>query len=126
MIKRFLAFLLSIHWLCAITQPQTPVVKSPYESFNLGVDFTPVIGTDGLTITHIYATMIGTQTDVTSSMIAASPAPGILTGTDIVSFRIQGGAVQQRYLLDVQVSDNLNGSLYDGQINLSVVSASGH
>jgi hypothetical protein len=102
------------------------VHKTPAEAFNLGVDFTQVIGQDGLAVVGVVATDQMTGADVTAAMVASSPAPAPLAGTDKVMFRVQGGQNSQNVLIGVRAMDLTTGEIYEGQITVLVVSGTGH
>lgn len=96
------------------------VNKTAFESFNLSVDFTQVIGNDGLSIVAVKSFLQPAGTETTSQIIATDPAPLVSPGTDVVVFRVQGGSKNQVHLVDVQVVDNVNGQQFEGQIRVTV------
>ena len=55
--------------------------KTPYEQFDCSVDFTPVIGSGGATLLSVTSVNLQTGADSSSTIIAASPAPGVVPGT---------------------------------------------
>jgi hypothetical protein len=114
-----LALLLAAALGCTSTMT---VTKTPFEAFNIGMDFTGQIGTDGMTLVAVVATNAITRADATAAIIAASPAPSIVPSTDQVTFRVQGGSNGQRFILGVRVSDNTTGELFEGEITLLVES----
>jgi hypothetical protein len=115
--------------LLMLALPSSPanlltIQKTAYESFNCGVDFTQVIGGDGTTLVSVTAVSGAAGaggSDSTSAIIASSPVPDVVGSTDVVSFRVQGGAAQQTYTISVKVMDNVSGELYEGQITLKVL-----
>jgi hypothetical protein len=84
------------------------------------MDFTQVIGTDGMTLSSVTAVTSTTNVDVSSMIIAASPVPAVVPSTDKVAFRIQGGAVNSTYRVSAKVVDAVNGQQYEGQILLTI------
>lgn len=96
------------------------VQKTTYEVFNLGVDFTAVIGAHGTTLVSVTALSTSTQQDVTSQIIASSPVPGVVGSTDVVSFRVRNGAARQTYAISVKVADTVTGEQYEGVVNLVI------
>jgi len=102
------------------------ITKTPYEAFTCGVDFAQVIGSDGMTLLAVVATDPVTGTDVTSTYIAASPAPAIVPATSKVAFRVQGGANNKRAVIGVRVQDSTTGDIFEGQITLQISSGTGH
>jgi hypothetical protein len=96
------------------------ITKTPYEAFTITMDFTQVIGTDGMTLSSVTAVTSTTNVDVSSMIIAASPVPAVVPSTDKVAFRIQGGAVNSTYRVSAKVVDAVNGQQYEGQILLTI------
>jgi len=121
--------------------PQLPsaslgtIYKTPLESFNAAVNFASVASADGITLISATATNTLNGANVTSSIIAASPAPAVATSITVngasqsgqfVTVRLQGGSNNQRVLVDVLVADNVTGELFDGQFILLISSGTGH
>lgn len=111
------------------------VTKTPIESFNLGADFSAVSGADGITLVSVIATDIKTGGDVTSNIVAVSPAPVVSTAITVngqvrtgqfLVVRVQGGTNQQRVLLGLRVSDNVTGEIFEAQITLLINSGLVH
>jgi len=96
------------------------VSKTPFESFNCSVDFTPVVGTDGITLLGVVSTNLGTNDDSSAIIIANSPAPAVVGSTDVVVFRVQGGYNRQTHLIGVRVRDNVTLEIFEGQITLVI------
>lgn len=96
------------------------VSKTAFESFNLSVDFTQVIGADGMTLNGVTAVNAANHQSSTTQIIAPSPSPSITPSTDVVVFRVQGGVLSQTHLISVEVTDATNGSQYEGQIILTI------
>lgn len=117
--KKILAAALLI-WLPAEPASLLSIQKTPYEAFNCSIDFTQVIGADGLTINAVVSTDLNSGADTTATVIAASPAPAIQG--DTVIFRVQGGANGQSHLVGVRVTDNVTGEQFEGQITVKIYS----
>lgn len=96
------------------------VYKTSVERFDLGVDFTPVIGSDGTTLVQVISINTATNQSSTAQIIAASPAPSV--SGNIVSFRVQGGTVGQVHKIYVQAQDTSTSAVYEGQITLTITS----
>lgn len=98
------------------------VNKTAFESFTCSMDFTQVIGSDGLTIVSVTATNIKTGANTTAIVISTSPAPSVLPGTDKVAFRVQSGTVGDTHQISVKISDNSNGQQFEGNMQLTIAS----
>lgn len=111
------------------------VTKTPIETFDIGVDFAKPAGAHAITLVAVVATDISTGTNVTSTLIASSPAPAVYsavtvagverTGKFIVA-RLQGGANNQRVLVGMRAQDAVTGAIYEGQITVQVSSGLAH
>ena len=94
------------------------VTKTSYESFDCSVDFTQVIGADAMTLSSVTAT--SKAGDATATVIASSPAPAIMAGTAIVTYRVQGGQPGTLYRVSVKVIDATNGAQWEGVMLLQI------
>lgn len=110
------------------------IVKTPAEARNAGVNFL-VASADGISLVSVKATDLVTGADVTSSLIAASPAPiaatsvtvnGVTQTGQFVVFRLQNGTNNQRVLVDVLVTDNVTGETFDGQLTVLIQAGALH
>ena len=119
--KQALVFILCVGLLMAESVFPNGIMKTPYEAFDLQVDFTPVIGTDGVTLVSVTAANVANGQDSTSQMIAASPIPAVVGSTDVVGFRVQGGVVNQTHSVSVKITDTATGAKYEGTLLVRVV-----
>jgi hypothetical protein len=114
--RRVLVILAALSVLSAQSvTPSAPLVKTPFETFPVSLDFSPVTGSDSLSI---YAVVATNNSQPAPTVIAASPPPAII-GTQAV-FWVQNGAIGQPYLLGVQVVDTTTGAHYEGDIQMVV------
>lgn len=111
------------------------VIKTPSEIFTVAVDFSQVVGGDGISLLGVTATNTVTGGDVTSAIVAASPAPAISSAVTIngvvqtctcAVVRVQGGVNNEQILLDFNVQDLITGERRDGQVTLLVSTGLGH
>ena len=117
--KRFSFFILVALMLSSMSaEVVLSITKTPFEAFTCSMDFTPVIGTDGITLISVTAT---NGLDATSVIIASSPAPAIIPSTDKISFRIQGGRAGETYIVSVKVADSMTGDKFEGNVNVAVI-----
>ena len=96
------------------------VTKTPYESFTCSIDFTALAGSDGIVLDAVIATNVQTGADATPVIVAASPVPAVVGSSDVVAFRVQGGANGQSYLIGARVADAMTGERFEGQITLVI------
>lgn len=92
--------------------------KTPYEAFKVTVDFSSVVTTGQLAVAAVYATDSSTGLNITSQVIAASPAP-VVSGTGVV-FQVQAGALGQICMIGVQVTNTNTGELFEGDVTLVI------
>lgn len=132
--KRLIGLLIAAG-VCATPASLLTIYKTPFEAFNAAVDFSQVTGADGISLVAVTATNTASGADLTSTIIAASPAPAVASAVTIngqsqactcVIIRVQGGSNNQRVLLDFQVQDNVTGERRDGQVALLVSSGLAH
>ena len=131
--KKLIALLIIGQLLFAVTQGG-PIKKTPTESFNVATNFSLVASVDTVTLQYIKATDTRTHQDVTSTFVATAPAPGVFTTITVngvsqtgmfVVFRLQGGSSLQQTLVDVVVTDNVTGEVFDAQFLVQVSSGLG-
>ena len=79
--------------------------KTPLESQLIQMDFSQVIGTNGITLVSVTATNEASGADATVIFIATTPAPTILSGTSKVVLGVRGGVAGQTYRVHVLVQD---------------------
>lgn len=94
--------------------------KTSYETFDCSVDFTQVIGMDGLTLQSVTAKNAMSGLDTTGLIVAASPAPAVISMTDQVGFRVKGGVTLQTYYISIKVRDSMNGAEWEGIATLTI------
>jgi hypothetical protein len=94
--------------------------KTPYERVNVLVGFGNVVGTDTITIDAIKVINRQTRADVSSTIVASSPAPGVLPGSPQVGFTITAGSDGQQYVIAVRVNDTTTGEKFEGDLILTV------
>jgi hypothetical protein len=108
----------------------TPNESGVWTGSTSGAVFTPTSVPEPVT-----ATLLTNNTDVSSTFVASSPAPQVATSVTIngvatpgqyVIFRLQGGTNNQRAVLNINVTDNVTGELWTGQITVYVISGTGH
>jgi hypothetical protein len=94
-----------------------PTNKTPFEEVNRSVDFSAlVLPNSTLSLVSVTATD-SSGDDVTSAIIATSPAPSI-TG-NVVTFRLIGGTANSWYFVSTKVEDQ-TGQEFEGVIILTV------
>ena len=91
-----------------------PLYKTPTEQLTCYMDFSQVVGADGTTFQSIQIVNSATQQDSTASILASSPIPAVLPGTNKVVYRVQGGNVGDSYNVSVFVADSTTGDVYQG------------
>lgn len=96
------------------------ITKTQYEEFNYSFNFDAEIGTNGMTLDSVVATDIKNRTVATAQVVAASPAPAIVSGTSKVVVRLQRGTPGLTYRIGVRVIDATTGERWEGEILLKI------
>lgn len=95
--------------------------KTASEVINLSFDFANRAA-NGITVVSVTAVNVNKNTDASSQIISASPAPSVISQTEKVFFQVKGGAVGDRYNLSIKVSKTDTAELLEGNVSLSIVS----
>lgn len=96
------------------------ITKTVYEKFGCYIDFANLLQAgETLTLGSVKATDVYTGADVSSTVIAATPAPGI-SGTK-VTFWVQAGTAGHTYAISAQVTAS-GGEALEGDLGLEVAS----
>lgn len=101
-------------------QPLVVIIKTPYDKYLCGVDFTPDIGTDTFTLVSVTSENAATKLNSTSTIISQSPAPAIVSMTDQVVFMVQNGQPGETHNISVRVLDTTTMARYEGQMTLKI------
>jgi hypothetical protein len=118
--KLLAALLISLALLTPLDARQVLALnKTPYEIFDISVDFTQAINGGTPVLASVTATD-AQGNDVTSQLIAPSPVPALVGSTDVVAFAVQQGYAGQTFTISVKVSDSVSGQRFEGTITLTV------
>ncbi len=101
-------------------QPVLNFAITPQEQFFAGADFTAVVGTHPFQLISVTSVNMKTGANSTSAVIAVSPIPGIVGGTDIVAFMVMATLPNDQQHISVLVQDQVTGSKFLGQLNMLV------
>ena len=96
------------------------VSKTPYEAFNISVDFTAAAGAHGITLVSVTSTNARNGTDSTNTIVATSPVPAVVGSTDVVVYRVQNGNKGEVHIVSTKVRDNVTGELYEGRVQITL------
>ena len=99
--------------------PNQPSIKTPFDSYNVSIDFCPLLTacTDSLSVISVTSTNATNGTNSTTTMISSSPGPQV-SGTAAV-FRLQGGNPGDTHTVLVRIQDATTGEKF--QANLTVL-----
>jgi hypothetical protein len=84
------------------------------------MDFSFAVENDGIAVASVTAFNTQTGANSTSEIIAASPAPFVIPGTDKIAFMVQGGQANDLHHISVQATDTTTGAQFVGQVDLRV------
>jgi hypothetical protein len=115
--KRLLVLLLIAIPVSAIDSPDLTLTKRAYESFDTSLDFknrTASVELDSCT-----AVNQANNLDATAQVIAAIPAPGVVSSTKVV-WRVQGGKSGSEFLVRIRVHNPTTKETFEGIVDLRV------
>lgn len=96
------------------------VHKTPFEAFNLSMQFVLPAADSSDAIALDSVTSSNRGVDTTTAVIAASPVPGIVPATTTVAFRVQGGTVGDTQKISIRVHDTTTGEKFEGAMILQI------
>ncbi len=119
--KILFAVVVLVALVVVVRAQQAPILlKTPFETFDVSMDFVNR-AQNGITIDGVTATRSSNGQDVTSSVIADTPAPFVETMTNRVAFRVKGGTLGETYIIAIRVTKTDTMEKLEGDISLRVV-----
>lgn len=96
------------------------LTKSPIEVLDLSLDFAPR-APNGITLVSVAAINAATGADDTATIVKATPAPGVIPGSEKVALRVFGGIDKQSDNILIRVTKNDTGETLEGSILLHIL-----
>jgi hypothetical protein len=97
------------------------ITKTPYEQIKCSMDFAQVIGSGGITFLSVTSSNASSGEDTTAAIIATSPIPGVITGTNKIAFLLQGGTNCETHRISIRAKNTMTGEEWEGVALLTLL-----